>query len=152
METIVQKEKSVINKLSNSTKVDVRFSEVDALGIVWHGHYLKFFEDGRESFGKQFGLGYLDVYKHKFAIPLVKINVDFKRTVKYGDSVKITTTFIDSPASKIIFNYEVYRESDNELVATGESVQVFMNLEHELYITIPLFFEEWKQKNLKIDK
>ena len=152
METIVQKEKSVINKLSNTTKVDVRFSEVDALGIVWHGHYLKFFEDGRESFGKQFGLGYLDVYKHKFAIPLVKINVDFKRTVKYGDSVKITTTFIDSPASKIIFNYEVYRESDNELVATGESVQVFMNLEHELYITIPLFFEEWKQKNLKIDK
>ena len=147
MKTIVQKEKTVINKLSNTTKVDVRFSEVDALGIVWHGHYLKFFEDGRESFGKQFGLGYLDIYKHKFAIPLVKMNVDFKRTVKYGDSVRIITTFINSPASKIIFNYKVYRDSDDELVATGESVQVFMNLEHELYITIPPFFEEWKKTN-----
>jgi acyl-CoA thioester hydrolase len=147
MKTLVQKEKSIVNKLSNTTKVDVRFSEVDALGIVWHGHYLKFFEDGREAFGKQFGLGYLDVYKHEFVIPLVKMNVDFKRTVKYGDSVRIITTFINSPASKIIFTYEVYRESDNELVATGESIQVFMNLQHELYITMPPFFEEWKKNN-----
>ena len=152
MKTIVQKEKAVVKKLLNITRADVRFSEVDALGIVWHGHYLKFFEDGRESFGKQYGLGYLDIYKQQFATPLVKINIDFKRTVKYGDSVKIITTFIDSPASKIIFNYEVYRESDNALVATGESVQVFMNLEHELYITIPPFFEEWKKLNLKTDR
>ncbi len=137
-----------MQSLSNTTSVPVRFSEVDALGIVWHGHYLKFFEDGREAFGRQYELGYLDVYKNNFAIPLVKINVDFKKTVKYGDQVKIITTFIPSAAAKIIFNYEIYRESDGELVATGESVQVFMNLEHELFIIVPEFFENWKKKNL----
>ncbi|CAN5441759.1 acyl-CoA thioesterase [soil metagenome] len=150
METLSQKKKTDIQHLTNSTIVPVRFSEVDALGIVWHGHYLKFFEDGRESFGRQYEFGYLDIYKNKFATPLVKINVDFKRTVKYGDQVKIVTTFIPSPAAKIIFKYEVYRESDGELVATGESIQVFMNLEHELYIVVPAFFEEWKKTNLKI--
>lgn len=150
MKTLLEKEKTNIKTLTNSTLVPVRFSEVDALGIVWHGHYLKFFEDGRESFGRQFELGYLDVYKHKFATPLVKINVDFKKTVKYGDHVKIITTFIPSAAAKIIFNYEVYRESDGELVATGESTQVFMNLDHELYIVVPAFYEEWKKANLKM--
>ncbi|MCX6297405.1 MAG: acyl-CoA thioesterase [Bacteroidetes bacterium] len=129
----------------------VRFSEVDALGIVWHGHYLKFFEDGRESFGREYELGYLDAYKHKFATPLVKINVDFKKIVKYGDQVKIVTTYSDSPAAKILFKYEIFRLSDGELVAMGESTQVFMNMEHELHITIPPFFEEWKKKNLKIE-
>ena len=148
MKTLLEKEKTNIKTLTNSTLVSVRFSEVDALGIVWHGHYLKFFEDGREAFGRQFELGYLDVYKHKFATPLVKINVDFKKTVKYGDHVKIITTFIPSAAAKIIFNYEIYRESDGELVATGESTQVFMNLDHELYIVVPAFYEEWKKKNL----
>jgi len=130
--------------LAHRTEVPVRFSEVDALGIVWHGHYIKFFEDGREAFGKKYGLSYLDVYKFKFATPLVNINVDYKKTVKYGDSVIIETTFINSPAAKIIFNYKIYRVSDNELVATGESTQVFINMEHELLITIPPFFEEWK--------
>ncbi len=140
-------ERKTVQKLTNKTEINVRFSEVDALGIVWHGHYLKFFEDGREAFGKQYELGYLDVYNYKFATPLININVDFKKTVKYGDSVIIETTFINSPAAKIIFNYKIYRTSDNELVATGESTQVFMSLEHELYITMPPFFEEWKKQN-----
>lgn len=148
METLLNKKKQAVQTLTNTTSVPVRFSEVDALGIVWHGHYLKFFEDGRESFGRQYGLGYLDVYKNNFAVPLVKINVDFKKTVKYGDHVKIITTFVYSPAAKIIFKYEIYRESDGELVATGESTQVFMNLDHELYITVPEFFELWCQHNL----
>jgi acyl-CoA thioester hydrolase len=150
METLPEKKKTEIHTLTNTTIVPVRFSEVDALGIVWHGHYLKFFEDGRESFGRQFELGYLDVYKFKFATPLIKINVDFKKTVKYGDHVKIITTFIHSPAAKIIFRYDIFRESDGELVATGESTQIFMNLDHELHITIPEFYEEWKKKNLII--
>ncbi|MFL5763263.1 MAG: acyl-CoA thioesterase [Bacteroidia bacterium] len=148
METLLHKKKPAVRQLVNTTKVPVRFSEVDALGIVWHGHYLKFFEDGREAFGREHELGYLDFYKNKFAVPLVKINVDFKKTVKYGDEVKIITTYIDSPAAKINFSYEIYRESDNELVAVGESVQVFMNLDHELYITVPDFFAEWKKKYL----
>jgi len=150
METLPQKKTADINTLTNTIIVPVRFSEVDALGIVWHGHYLKFFEDGRESFGRQYELGYLDVYKFKFATPLVKINVDFKKTVKYGDHVKIITTFIYSPAAKIIFKYDIFRESDGELVATGESTQIFMNLDYELHITVPEFYDEWKQKNLII--
>jgi len=149
MGAIVQQEQATI-QLINKTEVNVRFSEVDALGIVWHGHYLKFFEDGREAFGKQYGLGYLDVYENELTIPLININVDFKKIVKYGDSVRIETAFINSSAAKIIFKYKIFRLSDDELVATGESIQVFMNMKHELYITVPPFFEEWKKHNLKI--
>ncbi len=145
MDTLTQTTNLKQTTLFHRTQVPVRFSEVDALGIVWHGHYIKFFEDGREAFGKQYGLSYLDVYKYKFATPLVSINVDYKKTVKYGDSVIIETTFINSPAAKIIFNYSIFRVSDNELVASGSSIQVFINMEHELLITIPPFFEEWKK-------
>jgi acyl-CoA thioester hydrolase len=135
------------NELVNITKVTVRFSEIDALGIVWHGHYLTYMEDGRESFGKQFSLEYLDFYRNALLTPLVNINIDFKRTVKFGDNVIIETTYIDSPAAKIIFHYKITRESDNEIVATGESTQVFMNFDHELLITMPEFFTNWKKKN-----
>jgi len=48
--------------LKNTTQIIVKFSEVDSLRVVWHGHYVRYFEDGREAFGKQYNLGYLDIF------------------------------------------------------------------------------------------
>lgn len=142
------KEVKKIMPLVNRTEIPVRFSEVDSLGIVWHGHYIKFFEDGREAFGNEFGLRYLDVYEAGFATPIVNLNLDFKKSVKYGDNVIVETTFINTPASKLIFQYKIFRTSDNELVATGESTQVFVTLDYQLYITVPDFMKAWKKKHL----
>lgn len=147
METQIKNTETMLNSLTNTTEVAVRFSEVDALGIVWHGHYVKFFEDGREAFGKQYGLGYLDVYEHEFATPIVSMSLDYKKFVKYGDSVIVETTFINSPAAIILFHYKVFRLSDGELVATGKTKQVFINKDQELFITTPPFFEKWKEVN-----
>lgn len=47
--------------LISKTNIPVRFSEIDSLGILWHGHYIKYFEDGREAFGAEYNLGYMDV-------------------------------------------------------------------------------------------
>ena len=138
-------EQNKIN-LTNRTEIPVRFSEIDVLGILWHGHNVKFFEDGREAFSKQFGLGYLDIIKHKLTIPLIEINVEFKRIVKYGDAVIVDTTFVNAAAAKIIFDYKIHRMSDGALTAQGRTTQVFMDLNHELYPTMPAFFEDWKRK------
>lgn len=44
--------------LIDRTTIKVRFSEIDSMQIVWHGEYVRYFEDGRESFGKHYSLGY----------------------------------------------------------------------------------------------
>ena len=66
----------------HQTEVSIRFSEVDALGIVWHGHYIKYMEDGREAFGIKYGISYLDVQKAGYIVPLVKVNCEYKRPSK----------------------------------------------------------------------
>ncbi len=45
--------------LSASKELEIRFSEVDSMNIVWHGSYPLYFEDAREAFGKKYGLGYM---------------------------------------------------------------------------------------------
>ena len=60
--------------LINRTRVHVRFSETDAMGVVWHGNYLKFFEDGREAFGREFGLSYTTIYDNGYTAPVVDIH------------------------------------------------------------------------------
>ncbi|MEI6434487.1 MAG: acyl-CoA thioesterase [Bacteroidota bacterium] len=133
-------------QLTDRKEINVRFSEVDSMRIVWHGNYLKYFEDGRESFGIRYNLGYLDVYKHNVMIPLVMINCDYKRPLEYGDIAIVETRFVPSEAAKIVFNYTIYRKKDMEIAATGSSTQVFLTPQGDLLLTNPEFFIGWKQK------
>lgn len=132
--------------LADRTTIKVRFSEVDSMHIVWHGEYLRYFEDGRESFGRHYGLGYLDICREGYMVPLVEIGCRFKKSLVYGESAVVETRYIPCDAAKIRFEYVIYRESDGEEVATGESVQVFLNRESELELVNPPFYTVWKKK------
>jgi acyl-CoA thioester hydrolase len=124
----------------------VRFSEVDSLHMVWHGTYIRYFEDGREAFGMQYGLGYLQVHQHGFVTPIVKAVCDYKRPLKYGDHIRIETRFVNSEAAKLIFQYTIYNVNTKEVAATGETIQVFLDGNGELQLTNPPFFEAWKKE------
>ena len=138
-----------INKLVSTTEVLVRFNEADPLGIVWHGHYIRYFEDGREDFGNRYGIGYLDFFKHGFVIPVVNVDCSYKKSLRYGDSVIVETSFIPCEAAKIQFSYRLFNKKTMDLVATGKSVQVFLDKEQSnLQLLNPPFFEEWKKKHL----
>ncbi len=133
-------------ELIDRKEIVVRFSEVDSMRIVWHGHYLKYFEDGRESFGLRYSLGYLDVYKHNVMIPIVRVNCDYKRPLEYGESCIVETRYIPTEAAKIVFEYTIYRNKDMEVAATGSTVQVFLTPEGELLLTAPAFYNGWREK------
>jgi len=133
------------------TEIRVRFNEADPLGIVWHGHYIRYFEDGREDFGNRFGVGYLDFFNHGLIVPVVNVDCSFKKSLRYGDTVMVETRFIPSDAAKIVFSYRLFNKKTQELVATGSSVQVFLNREESiLQLMNPPFFEEWKRKFLAL--
>ena len=133
--------------LTDQTQIEVRFNEADPLGIVWHGHYLRYFEDGRESFGKKYGVTYLDFYHQGFAVPVVSVQCDYKKPLRYGETVIIETAFINSPAAKMKFEYRIFDADMKSLVATGSSLQVFVDVKtFELHLTMPSFFEAWKKK------
>ena len=133
--------------LSEKTEISVRFNEADPLGIVWHGHYIRYFEDGREAFGNKYGIGYLDFYKHGFVVPVVSIQCDYKRSLRYGERVIVETQYIPCEAAKLKFSYRLFNAETGQLVATGSSVQVFLNRDTSvLQLINPPFFEDWKSR------
>jgi acyl-CoA thioester hydrolase len=135
-------------ELSSRTEILVRFNEADPLGIVWHGHYIRYFEDGREAFGAMYDLKYLDVYKKGFVTPVVSVQCDFKKSLRYGDTVRVETIYIPTDAAKLKFTYRLFNTSTGDLVATGSSVQVFLSSEDSvLQLSNPPFFETWKKKH-----
>ncbi|AVM49216.1 thioesterase family protein [Capnocytophaga sp. oral taxon 878] len=134
--------------LTESLIITVRFSETDPLGIVWHGNYIKYFEDGREAFGKKYGISYLDVEQYGYATPIIKTVCEHKKMVRYGEQLLIVTQYMATAAAKLIFQYNIYNQA-NELVCTGESIQVFTSLEdHTLSFYKPDFLIKWEKRLL----
>ena len=133
--------------LRHETEVLVRFSEVDSLLIVWHGHYVRYFEDAREAFGLKYGIHYLDVHKAGYSTPIVKVHCDYKRSLKYGDTALVEATFVNAEAAKLIFTFIIRNKETKEIIATGETVQVFLDSNKELSLTIPSFLLTWKKRN-----
>ncbi len=140
-----KKERATATKLTETYDIRVRFNETDPLGIVWHGYYIHYFEDGREAFGRKYGISYLDVNKNGYATPIVKSSSEHKLPLRYGDVATIETTFMNTPAAKMIFSYKI-KNAEGKVVCSGETVQVFVDDKGELSLTNPEFYEEWKQQ------
>ncbi len=132
--------------LKATHNIRVRFNETDALGIVWHGYYLHYFEDGREAFGRKYGISYLETKAKGYVTPIVTSNCEHKLPLRYGDIATVETTYIDTVAAKLIFRYKILN-AEGQTVCTGETVQVFVDDTNELSLTLPPFFKDWKIKN-----
>ncbi len=134
-------------KLKASKEIRIRFSEVDSMNIVWHGSYALYFEDAREEFGKKFGISYLDIFGNGYYAPLVDLRFQYKKPLVYGKTARIDISFRNTETAKIIFDYEIFDTEDNSLIATGYSIQVFLDKDYQLVWNNPPFYEEWKRKN-----
>ena len=136
--------------LSNTTCTTVRFSEVDSMQVVWHGEYVRYFEDGREAFGRKYpGVGYMDFYANGYTAPIVDIQLQYISPLTVNEVAVIETHFIDTPAAKLCFEYIIHRQSDGALVARGSSVQVFVDSDGNMCLNTPTFFDEWKKRWIK---
>ncbi len=135
-----------MEELFAEKEIEVRFSEVDSMGIVWHGSYVKYFEDAREEFGKEYNLGYLRIFGEGFYAPLVKLDFNYKKPLVYGDKMIVKVIYKKTDAAKICFNYKIFSTKDKSLIATGESIQVFLDKNYQLVWNNPDFYEEWKKK------
>ncbi len=134
------------NLLMASRMLEIRFSEVDSMKIVWHGSYPLYFEDAREAFGAKYGLGYSLIYDNGYYAPLVELSFKYKQPIVYGMKPRIDIYYRPTEAAKIVFDYEIHDNDTDVLLATGHSVQVFVDRDYQLVWDNPDFYRNWKAK------
>ena len=133
--------------LTASITINIRFGETDAMGVVWHGNYLKYFEDAREAFGKRHKLCYLDIYSKGYFTPIVKSEIDYKSPMHYGEKAKVMVKLIYTPSAKIIFEYEIINQTTQKICAVGRTIQIFLHSKTRiLELNKPTFYLEWEKK------
>lgn len=127
-------------------ELEIRFSEVDMMGVVWHGNYPLYLEDAREAFGAEFGLSYALYIKENVFVPIVKMDVDYKRPVRFGMRPVIRIEYVPTDAAKVIFDYKLYDKESGDVFLTARTVQVFMDRDYKLMWFSPDFYTQWKRQ------
>jgi acyl-CoA thioester hydrolase len=135
--------------LSQTVRLSVRFSEVDSLRVVWHGHYLHYFEEARDAFGKAHGLSYLDMHAAGFVAPVVEAQLFYHASARFGDELEVTAFFLHNESAKLEIFYEVRRAADKLLLAEGRTLQVMTAADGELLLTRPpliqALYDQWER-------
>ena len=108
------------------TKLRVRYSETDQMGIVYYGNYAQYLEQGRTDWLRSLGLTYKFMEEHQVMLPVINLNIDYKKPAKYDDLLTIKTSLLEIPSVKIKFYYEIYNQCD-ELLVTATTSLVFLD-------------------------
>jgi acyl-CoA thioester hydrolase len=111
---------------SFETKIRVRYGETDQMSFVYYGVYAQYFEVGRVELLRSLGLSYKEIEAMGFALPVVNMNIKYKKPAFYDDELTIRTTIKELPSAKITFHYETFNEK-GELLNLGEVILVFIN-------------------------
>ena len=110
------------------TKLRVRYAETDKMGVVYHSNFVIWFEVGRVELLRQLGFQYSEMESEDNChIPVVDLRVRYKSPALYDDEIVIRTQIKNVRSSLLHFSYEVFREADRTLLATGETMHIIVN-------------------------
>jgi len=108
------------------TNLRVRYGETDQMGIVYYGNYAEYLEQGRTEWLRELGFSYKYLEENNVHLPVVNMNIDYKKPALYDDVITITTTLKKMPSVKIEFYYEIHNQ-EGQLLIQASTTLVFIN-------------------------
>lgn len=120
----------------NEISFRVRYAETDQMGIVYYGNYAQYLEMGRVEWLRELGISYKDMEKNGVMLPVVSLQLFYKKPALYDDLITVRTILKRTPNVKIEFDYEIYNEA-RELLVEANVVLVFMDIKKNRPIKCP---------------
>lgn len=108
-----------------TVKERVRFVETDLMGVVHHSKYFNWFEMGRVEYLRSIGISLNDLLAQNIVFPITDVACKYRSSARFDDIILIQTTLKEVSKVKMVFAYEVIKEADTTLLATGETQNVF---------------------------
>lgn len=115
----------------------VRYRECDPMGVVYHTHYLDYFEEARTEAMRDLGLAYRRLEDDGIIMPVVNVTINYKGPAHYDDLLVVEAHFGKMPVVRVPIDYTVHRKNEEDVLATGHTDLCFMDAERRRPIRVP---------------
>jgi len=109
----------------HDTPVRLRYAETDQMGGGYHANYLSWVEVGRVELMRALGIEYKRMeIEDDCHIVVADVRCRYHAPARYDEVLVVRTRIAESRNRTIRFSYEVFRDTDRELLAVGETLHV----------------------------
>ncbi|MEK6742332.1 MAG: thioesterase family protein [Nitrospirota bacterium] len=128
--------------ISAFVELEVPFHDVDVMGVVWHGHYLKYFEQARTALLQKIGFDYPQMIEIGYVWPVVESYVKYLRPIRYSQRIKVDAQMVEYE-NRLRMAYVITDRDTGEKLTKGETTQVAIEINtKELQFVSPRRFIE----------
>lgn len=117
-------------------ELEVPFHDVDALQIVWHGHYYKYFEIARTRLLRSRGLDAADFQRLKLGLLVIESSCRYVSPLRYGDRIEVAAWFRDLKF-RIMVCFEITNLTTGVRAARGHTALVTTEPDGTMYHRTP---------------
>jgi acyl-CoA thioester hydrolase len=125
----------------HETKITVRFNEIDAYRVAWHGHYVAWMEVGRNALAGRFDLDAIQLAAAGYLGPVVGLELKFLRPARFNDELTICTTLRRTETATLEF-VTIIIGSDGKKCATGVTIHALTDMDGVLQFQLPSVLAE----------
>lgn len=112
---------------SAEVSLEVPFHDVDSLRVVWHGHYLKYFELARCAMLDSFGYGYNAMAESGYVWPVIDLHLRYVQPLVFGQRVRVRATLTEWEY-RMKIAYLISDAASGERICKGHTIQVAVTL------------------------
>jgi acyl-CoA thioester hydrolase len=105
----------------------VTYADTDAMGIVYHANYLRWFEVGRTELIRSLGIAYKEMEEQGTLLPVSEVFCKYHASARYDDILIIETRVDFLKRASIQFSYRILRQTDETHLVTGTTLHAFVD-------------------------
>lgn len=131
-----------IPERSIETTLTIPFHDVDSMGIVWHGHYVKYLEIARCNLLDSFAFGYKAMQASGYSWPVIDVRLRYVQPVRFEQTITIKATLAEWQ-NRLKIDYVIRDAHSSQRLTKGYTVQVAVSPAGELCLeSPPILFEK----------
>ena len=98
----------------------VRYGETDQMGVVYHAHYLAYFEMARTELLRSAGLAYSEMERRGIFLVVTEASCRYRSPARYDEVLQVRARVAGRGKASVRFEYDI-RAEDGRLVAEGHT-------------------------------
>ena len=135
--------------LQAEAEILVPFFDVDSMDVVWHGHYVKYFEVARCALLDRIGHNYVQMSEAGYAWPIIDIQLRYVRGARFNQRIIVRADLVEWE-NRLKINYLITDAETGERMTRGSSVQVAVEIaSREMLLASPNVFVDAVERALQ---
>ena len=135
-----------MKEIKAETIIEVPFYDLDPMGVVWHGNYVKYLEVARCDLLSKIGYTYTDMMNEGIAYPVATMDLKFIKSAVFSQKLKVVTEITEyDPA--LYIKYEIFDADTGEKLFKAKSMQICINAKtgESVYVPPKKFVEKLEE-------